>query len=67
MAMLMTSEEKTAESIRRAAEASRHKTTGDTAIVRCTNIECLGVRGEDGIWRDTYGNILNVVRIVAEL
>ena len=63
----MTSEEKTAERIHHADEEIRHKATSDTAFVRCTNFECLGVRGPDGIWRDTYGNILNVVKIVSEL
>ena len=67
MVMLMTIEEETAERIRRAEEEMRRKATSDTAFVRCANFECLGLRGADGIWRDTYGNVLNVVRIVSEL
>ena len=41
--------------------------TSDTAIVYCANVRCLGLRGEDGVWRDAYGNVLNVVRIVSEI
>jgi hypothetical protein len=67
MVILMTSEEKTAERIRRADEEIHRKPTSDTAFVRCPNFECLGLRGPDGVWRDTYGNVLDVVRIVSEL
>jgi hypothetical protein len=67
MDMSMSNEEKTAERIRRADEEIRRKSTSDTAFVRCANFECLGLRGPDGVWRDTYGNVLNVVRIVSEL
>jgi hypothetical protein len=63
----MTSEEKTAERIRLADEQIRRKATSDTAFVRCANFECLGLRGPDGVWRDTYGNVLDVLRIVSEL
>jgi len=67
MDMSMSNEEQTAERIRRADEKIRHNATIDTAFVRCANFECLGVRGPDAVWRDTYGNVLNVVRIVSEL
>ncbi len=67
MVMSMSNEEKTAETIRRVDDEIRRKATSDTAFVRCANFECLGVRGPDGVWRDAYGNVLNVVRIVSEL
>ena len=63
----MTKEEKTAERIRCAEEEIHKKAACDTAFVRCGNVECLGLRGPDGVWRDAYGNVLNVVRIVSEL
>jgi hypothetical protein len=67
MVILMSTEEKTAERIRRADEEIRRKATSDTAFVRCANLECLGLEGPDGVWRDAYGNVLSVVKIVSEL
>jgi hypothetical protein len=67
MDMSMSNEENTAEMIRRAEEEIRRKATSDVAFVRCANFECLGVRGPDGVWRDTYGNVLDVVRIVSDI
>jgi len=63
----MSNEEKTAERIRGSDEEMRRQATSDTAIVHCANFKCLGMRGEDGVWRDAYGNVLNVVRIVSEI
>ena len=63
----MTDEEKTADRIRRSNEELSRKAQSDTAIVRCAHFECVGLRGPDGVWRDTYGNVLNEVKIVSEL
>jgi hypothetical protein len=35
-------------------------------IVRCADFRCLGVVGEDGIWRDAHQRPLEVLEVVTE-
>jgi hypothetical protein len=44
----------------------RRGTKGKMGIVRCNNFRCLGVMGEDGIWRDAHHRPLEVVEVVTE-
>ncbi len=43
--------------------AGRPQTMG---IVRCADFRCLGVMGEDGIWRDAHHRPLDMLEVVTE-
>jgi hypothetical protein len=41
--------------------------SGAVAIVQDQGLLCLGVKGDDGVWRDKHGRVLEVERIVSVL
>ena len=40
---------------------------GAIAIVQDQGLMCLGVKGDDGLWRDKHGRVLNIEQIVSVL
>ena len=62
----MSNEEKTTQIIKKSTVRIRQDTKGKMGIVRCNNFRCLGVMGEDGIWRDAHHRSLEVIEVVTE-
>jgi len=62
----MSTEDKAAEMVRQSTSTIRTKIEGVMGIVRCRNFRCLGIRGEDGEWRDGHGQILEVRQVIEE-
>ena len=62
----MRKDEKANEFVKSATKNVRRDLPGKMGIVRCNSFRCLGMMGEDGVWRDAHHRPLQVVEIVTE-